>query len=119
MFAEGQRDAAIAAMRQAADLDDASEKNVAMENKLAPIRALLGELYMAAGMNKEALVEFETSLKAMPNRFHIIAGAATAARATDSVEAAKRYYRMLAALVAGSDEDRPEISEARTYLAKN
>src|SRR3984893_14777026 len=33
MFAEGKRDVAIAAMRSAADLDDASEKNVAMENK--------------------------------------------------------------------------------------
>ena len=54
LFAESQRDAAIAAMRKAADLDDASEKNVAMENKLVPIRALLGELYLSAGMSKEA-----------------------------------------------------------------
>src|SRR5215472_5772786 len=46
MFSDGQRDEAIAAMRKAADLDDASEKNVAMENKLVPIRALLGELYL-------------------------------------------------------------------------
>jgi hypothetical protein len=37
MYAEGQGDAAIPAMRQAVDLDDASEKNVAMENKLVPI----------------------------------------------------------------------------------
>ena len=66
MFSEGQRDEAIAAMRQAADLDDASEKNVAMENKLVPIRALLGELYLAAGMDKEALVEFEASDKSCP-----------------------------------------------------
>ena len=43
-----QRDTAIAAMREAADLDDASEKNVAMENKVVPIRALLGDLYLAA-----------------------------------------------------------------------
>ena len=66
MFSGGQRDEAIAAMRQAADLDDASEKNVAMENKLVPIRALLGELYLAAGMDKEALVEFEASDKSCP-----------------------------------------------------
>jgi hypothetical protein len=57
MFSEGQRDEAIAAMRKAADLDDASEKTVAMENKLVPIRELLGELYLLAGMDKEALVE--------------------------------------------------------------
>jgi tetratricopeptide (TPR) repeat protein len=119
MFSEGQRDAAIAAMRNAADLDDASEKNVAMENKLIPIRALLGELYLAAGMNKEALVELEASEKVMPNRFRIIAGAAAAARASGSVEATKRYYRALTVLTAGIGGDRPEISQARAYLAQN
>jgi tetratricopeptide (TPR) repeat protein len=118
MFSEGQRDEAIAAMRQAADLDDASEKNVAMENKLVPIRALLGELYLAASMNKEALAEFETSDKVMPNRFRIIAGAARAARDSGSVEDAKRYYQALTVLAEGGG-DRPEIAEARTYLAQN
>ena len=119
MFGEGQRDAAIAAMRQAADLDDASEKNVAMENKLAPIRALLGELYLAAGMNKEALVEFEASQQVVPNRFRTLAGAAAAARTSGSVEAAKRYSLALIMLAEGGDGDRPEISQARTYLAQN
>jgi hypothetical protein len=118
-FAEGQRDEAIAAMRQAADLDDASEKNVAMENKVVPIRALLGELYLAAGKGKEALTEFEAADKVMPNRFRIIAGAAKAAREGGSVDAAKRYYQALTVLVAGGDGDRPEISEAKTYLAQN
>ena len=42
MLRRAQRDGAISTMRQAADLDDASEKDVAAENKLIPIRALLG-----------------------------------------------------------------------------
>ena len=119
IFSEGGRDEAITAMREAADLDDASEKNVAMENKLVPIRALLGELHLAAGMNKEALAEFESSDKVMPNRFRIIAGAAAAARTSGSVEAAKRYYRSLTALTIGGDGERPEIAEAQKYLAQN
>jgi tetratricopeptide (TPR) repeat protein len=119
LFAGGQRDAAIAAMRKAADLDDASEKNVAMENKLVPIRTLLGELYLASGMNKEALAEFEASQKVMPSRFRTIAGAAAATRATGSVEAAKRYYRALTGLAVGGDGNRPEVSEAISYLAQN
>lgn len=118
-FVEGSRDEAIATMRQAADLDDASEKNVAMENKLVPVRALLGELYLAAGMNKEALSEFETSLKNTPNRFRSVAGAAAAARANGSAEAAKRYYRALTALAAHGDEKRAEVAEAKTYLSQN
>ena len=119
MFDDGQRDAAIGAMRHAADLDDASEKNVAMENKVVPIRALLGELYLAAGMSKEALAEFEASQKVVPNRFRTLVGGARAARDSGSIEAAKRYYRMLTILAAAGDGDRPEISEARTYLAQN
>jgi hypothetical protein len=119
MFSEGQHDAALTAMRQAADLDDASEKNVAMENKLVPIRALLGELYLAAGKGKEALVEFEAVDKVMPNRFRIVAGAAAAARASGSTEIAKHYYGALTALAAGGDGDRPEVAEARIYRAQN
>ena len=119
MFSEGQREEAIAAMRKAAELDDANEKNVAMENKLVPIRVLLGELYLAAGMSKEALVEFEAADRAMPNRFRIVAGAARAARDSGSVDAAKRYYLALTVLAEHGDGDRPEVAEARTYLAQN
>ena len=118
-FAEGKREAAIAAMKLAAERDDASEKNVAMENKVVPIRALLGELYLAAQMPKEALAEFEASQKTMPNRFRTIAGAATAARAVGSVEVAKRYYRALAGLAVNGDGRRPELAEAKNYLAQN
>ena len=106
-------------MRMAAERDDASEKNVAMENKVVPIRALLGELYLAAQMPQEALAEFEASQRTMPNRFRTIAGAATAARAVGSVEAAKRYYRALAGLAVNGDGRRPELAEAKTYLAQN
>jgi hypothetical protein len=70
-------------------------------------------------MSKEALVEFEASQKVVPNRFRTLAGAARAARDSGSVEAAKRYYRMLTVLAVGGDGNRPEISEAVTHLAQN
>ena len=118
MFADGQHDAAIAAMRSAADQDDAAEKTVAMENKLVPIRALLGEAYLAAGRNEEALAEFEISLKVMPNRFRTMAGAAAAARAVGSTGAAKDYSRALLQLAESGDGDRPELSQARAYVGQ-
>ena len=90
-----------------------------MENKLVPIRELLGEFYLAAGMSKEALAEFEASDKVMPNRFRIIAGAAASARESAAVEAAKHDYRALTVLAQHGDGDRPEIAEATTYLAQN
>jgi tetratricopeptide (TPR) repeat protein len=118
-LAGGQREDAIAAMREAADLDDASQKNVAMENKLVPMRALLGELYHALGMNKEALSEFEASLKTAPNRFRTIAGAAVAAHEIGLGEAARRHYRALIGLAVNGDGARPELVAAKAYLSKN
>jgi hypothetical protein len=116
-LAEGRKDAAISAMRVAADRDDASEKNVAMENKLLPARALLGEMYLTVGMNQDALDAFEASLKVQPNRFRSLLGAAQAARAMGSTEVAKRYYRALAGLAVNADTERPELAEAKSYLA--
>jgi len=55
----------------------------------------------------------------VPNRFRTLAGAAKAARESGSVDAAKHYYHGLTVLVAGGDGNRPEISEAKAYLAQN
>lgn len=116
-FADGRRDTAIAAMRAAADLDDASEKNVSMENKLLPVRALLGELLLATGMNADALAAFEASAKIQPNRFRTLLGAAQAARGLNNGDTAKQYYRALVGLAVHADTERPEVIEAKTYLA--
>ena len=78
-LAEGRKGEAIAAMRQAADLEDRSGKHVAMENRLSPIRELLGELLLEANEPAQALKEFETSLRNNPNRYRSFAGAAKAA----------------------------------------
>jgi tetratricopeptide (TPR) repeat protein len=118
-FLEGRHDEAIGAMRKAADLDDASEKNVAMENKLVPIRTLLGELYLAAGMSKEALLEFEVSLKNMPNRYRTIAGAAAASGAAGMTDMAKQYYRGLTTLAAAGNGQRPELVQAKSILSQH
>jgi tetratricopeptide (TPR) repeat protein len=104
-------------MRAAADLDDASEKNVSMENKLLPVRTLLGELFLAAGMNAEALSAFEVSAKVQPNRFRTLLGAAQAARGLNNTDTAKQYYRALVGLAVHADTERPELVEAKTYLA--
>src|SRR3989449_1458996 len=43
---QGYREEALKFMRAAADLEDASEKHVAMENRLYPMRELLGDMLM-------------------------------------------------------------------------
>lgn len=119
MLDEGRRDRAIAEMRMAADLDDASEKNVAMENKLIPMRALLGELYLKAGMNREAMIELQSSLKTSPNRFRTFAAAAAAARGDRLVAMERYFYQALVHLAGAGDGGRAEVKDARAFLSHN
>ena len=48
-LAEGAKDKAVADMGRAADGEDASVKDIAMENRLYPMRELLGDLLLEAG----------------------------------------------------------------------
>ncbi len=116
---DGRREAALAAMREAADLEDATEKHVAMENRLSPMRELLGEMLLEAGDNAGALAAFETSLKAAPNRLRSFAGAARAAGALGNRATARRYAEALLAQTAAADTEHPEMMRARAFLAAN
>jgi hypothetical protein len=118
-FEEDQREQAVAEMRNAADLDDASEKNVAMENKLIPMRALLGELYLTAGMYKEALIESQSSLKTSPNRYRTFVTAAAAARGNGLALTVRYYDQALVRLAGAGDGARSEIIAARAFLSRN
>jgi len=118
-FAEGRKGDAIAALRQAADLEDRSGKHVAMENRLSPIRELLGELLLEANEPAQALKEFETSLQNNPNRYRSFAGAAKAAERTGDRAQAKGYYEKLVTLAAQADGGRPDLLAAKQYLAAN
>jgi hypothetical protein len=64
-----------------------------------------------------ALQEFETSLRSAPNRFNGLYGAARAARLAVDRNKAKTYYGKLAVLTREADSVRPEIDEAKAFLA--
>jgi hypothetical protein len=116
-LAEGRKGEAVAAMRQAADLEDRSGKHVAMENRLSPIRELLGELLLEANEPAQALKEFETSLRNNPNRYRSFAGAAKAADRAADRALAKNYYEKLVSLAGNADTARPDLVAAKQYLA--
>ena len=116
-LAEGRKGEAVAAMRQAADLEDRSGKHVAMENRLSPIRELLGELLLEANEPAQALKEFETSLRNNPNRYRSFAGAAKAADRAADRALAKHYYEKLVSLAGNADPPRPDLVAAKQFLA--
>ena len=117
-YREGAPDEGLKLMREAADREDASVKHVAMENRLYPLRELLGELLLEAGQPAAALREYEATFKENPNRYRGLYGAARAAEAAGDRQKAETYYAKFVAVSAKADTDRPEIAQAKTFLAR-
>ena len=115
-LAEGTREQAVKLMRAAADGEDGSVKHVAMENRLYPMRELLGELLLEISQATTALREFEISLKENPNRYRGLFGAARAAEAAGDRAKAAEYFEKLVALTAHADTPRPELAHAKAFL---
>jgi tetratricopeptide (TPR) repeat protein len=115
--AEGHDDDALRLMRSAADLDDATDKHPVTPGAILPAREQLGELLLELKQPAAALQEFETSLRSAPNRFNGLYGAARAARFAADQNKAKNYYGKLLALTRDADSTRPEIEEAKAFLA--
>jgi tetratricopeptide (TPR) repeat protein len=89
-----------------------------MENRLWPMREVLGDLLLANREPAPAIKEYETSLQAARNRYRGFYGAAKAAEQLGDREKAKSYYQKLLTLCDHADAERPELAEAKTYLAK-
>jgi tetratricopeptide (TPR) repeat protein len=105
-------------MRAAADGEDGSVKHVAMENRLYPMRELLGELLLQMGQAAPALREFEAALSETPNRYRGLYGAARAAQAAGDRQKAREYFEKLVALAQHADTPRPEIALAKAFLGQ-
>jgi tetratricopeptide (TPR) repeat protein len=105
-------------MRAAADGEDGSVKHVAMENRLYPMRELLGELLLQINQAAPALREFEVSLKENPNRYRGLYGAARAAEAAGDRQKAHEYFEKLVTLANNADTPRPEIAPAQAFLGR-
>ena len=114
---EGKAAEALKSMRAAADREDGSEKHVAMENRLWPMRELLGEMLLELKQPAAALKEFETSLHEARNRLRSYYGAARAAEMAGNRAKASEYYGKLVTLTKNADSNRPEVQQAKAYLA--
>lgn len=112
-YAEGKNDDAVRLMRAAADLEDSTGP----DSLAMPAREMLGDLLLELKQPDRALAEYEASLKQAPNRFDSIYGAARAAELSGDAAKAKSYYATLAQVSQHPGADRPELDEARVFLA--
>jgi tetratricopeptide (TPR) repeat protein len=116
-LAAGDNGEALRRMKNAAELEDATEKSAVTPGPLSPARELLGSMYLEMNEPAKALEQFEATLRKEPRRFHALYGAARAAQLMGNRDAAQKYFRELLNVCAKADKPgRSELATARDAL---
>ena len=115
--AEKKDEEAVALLRSAADLEDATDKHPVTPGAIVPAREMLADLLLELNRPAESLREYEASLKVAPGRFNGVAGAARAADLSGDRGKARAFYASLVELGKASQPPRAELKTARTFLA--
>jgi len=118
-LAHDKREEALQQMRSAADHEDKTDKHNVTPGVILPARELLGEMLLELKRPEQAMAEFQATLRTAPNRFNALSGAARAAKLAGDNEKAKTYYAKLLTICGHADGDRPELQDARSFLAQN
>jgi hypothetical protein len=105
---------ALQLARSAAELEESMDKAAVTPGAVTPGREMLAELLLLEHHPKESLTEYEGVLKAAPNRFDALYGAARAAEAAGDASTATNYFQKLIAVAVG--DERPELKMARQKL---
>jgi tetratricopeptide (TPR) repeat protein len=109
--ASGRPEDALAGMRSATELEESMDKDAVTPGAVVPARELLAQLLQIQGRPQDSFAEYETVLKAAPNRFNALWGAASTAESAGNAGAASKYFRKLAEVGVGTE--RPELETAR------
>jgi Tfp pilus assembly protein PilF len=112
-FAKGKSEEALTELRAAAD----HQAKNGGESVGIPAREMLADMLFELKRPADALAEYKTVLTNSPNRFDGLWGAARAAQALGDATGAQSFYAKLTAICAPG-ADRPELAEAKTYLAQ-
>jgi tetratricopeptide (TPR) repeat protein len=116
-FAKKDPQGAEKSLRAAADLEDSAGIHPVNPGALLPAREQLGDLLLELGRPADALKEYETSFKSMPDRFNALAGAGRAAEGAGDAAKARKHYGRLLEITAGGEGTRAEIKHAREVVA--
>jgi tetratricopeptide (TPR) repeat protein len=108
-FAETQPEAAVVAMRKAADQQD----KLGQEEVDIPAREMLGDLLLLEHKPAEALTEYRVALKESPNRLNGLLSAGDSAEQAGLAEEARTFYKAAAQQTDfGKYSQRPELLRA-------
>jgi tetratricopeptide (TPR) repeat protein len=115
---QGRKDEGLTLMKQAADLEDATQKNPVSPGELLPAREMLGDMLLEMKNPKEALLAFEKCLESRPNRFNSLYGAGLAAKNSGDMEKAKNYFTKVIELEGPTPSSRERAKQARKLLSE-
>jgi len=118
-YSKGNTEKAIEYMKLASKLESETSKAAVTPGEIIPAEELLADLYMLTGRHKEALESYELNLKGRPFRFNGLYGAAKAAQKLDNNELAAYYFEKLIKVSEDVNSSRPELLEAKDFLANN
>jgi hypothetical protein len=93
--AEGRKADAMRILREAADMEDKTEKHIVTPGPLAPARELYAELLLESGDARGAYSAYVKVLEREPNRRKTLLGAAAAAERAGDSGNAKKYKQMI------------------------
>jgi hypothetical protein len=117
LCADGETQACIEAMKQAAAREDATEKHVVTPGPILPARELLADILLADDKPAEALTEYEAVLAKEPNRYRAVAGAMEAAEKAGDPKTARAHAAHLLAQAAKADSERASLELAQRISA--
>src|SRR5262245_30868596 len=106
-------------MSAAADAEDKTDKHALTPGPLAPARELYGEMLLDRGIAQDALAAFEATLRKEPNRLGATLGAGSAAEKLGDAAKARQHYAAAVALTQHADPVRPQIAQARAFVASS
>jgi tetratricopeptide (TPR) repeat protein len=110
-------DAAVALMREAAELETSTPKHAVTPGPTLPASELLGDLLLAQSQPAPALAAYRRSLELYPNRLNSVLGAARAAAAAGDDAQARVFYQQLLDL-AGRGTRQSALDEANAHLRR-
>ncbi len=108
----GDAEAAVASLREAAELEGTVEKHPVTPGALLPPYEALGDVLSELGRYEEALAAYEASDARWPSRYNTLLGAARAAKASGDSSAAQAYAGRLLDIAGASD--RAKLGEVRS-----
>ncbi|HZV68026.1 MAG TPA: hypothetical protein VFG10_00700 [Saprospiraceae bacterium] len=119
LFKEGRMKEALDLMKQAAVMEEKTQKHPVTPGEVVPARELLGDMLAEMGQYEKALESYEADLKDHPNRFNGLYGAGAAAEKMHDIVKAKKYYEQLISITDPKTSKRTELDHVRKFLARS